>query len=159
MRRRPKAVTQEAISIILEGVVEGRTVRGICEDESLPARSTIYSALANNADFAQRYGMAKAAALESLADEILAIADESSLDWMQTKNGVKVDREAVERSKIKISTRQWLMARLSPTRYGNRTIIDNSGDEPVSQAELLEQIRADAPVNQSDEQGPRRPVL
>lgn len=157
-RRRPKAMNEAFANQILERIVGGETIRAICLDENLPARSTVYMELSENPDFAIRYGRAKFAAMESLADEILEISDESGGDWKQTHSGAKPDREVTERSKLRVETRKWLMARLSPTKYADRTIISD-GTEPLSKEELAAQMEADKPVLAPDAPIPDNPVL
>jgi hypothetical protein len=158
-RRKPKAMNAELENRVLERIVAGETIRAICgDDETLPSRSAVYMHLAANADFAVRYGRAKFAATEALADEIMEIADESNADWKQTRAGAKPDREVTERSKLRVETRKWLMARLSPTKYGDRTIISD-GKEAQTPEEFEAQIKADAPMLMPDEQIPQIPVF
>jgi hypothetical protein len=158
-RRRPKAMNEALANQILERIVGGETIRAICaDDETLPSRSAVYMHLSVNSDFALRYGRAKFAATEALADEILEISDESNSDWKQTRDGAKPDREVTERAKLRVETRKWLMARLSPTKYGDRTIISD-GKEAQTPEEFEAQIKADAPMLAPDEPLPASPVM
>jgi hypothetical protein len=59
------------------------------------------------------------------ADEVVTIADDASNDWMdvETKAGRIVrtfDHEHVQRSRLRIDTRTWLMARYAPQQFGER---------------------------------------
>jgi hypothetical protein len=40
---------------------------------------------------------------------MVEIADDGANDWMETKCGYKVDREAVDRSRLRVEARKWLM--------------------------------------------------
>jgi hypothetical protein len=53
------------------------------------------------------------------ADELVEIADDGRNDWMNTKWGEKFNKEAAERSKIRIEARKWLMGKRNP--FGNRS--------------------------------------
>ncbi len=74
-------------------------------------------------DFRTRY----AAACEILADllvaEMIAIADDASQDF---KPGGKdgrarvLDREALQRAKLRIDARRWRAAQLAPHKYGGK---------------------------------------
>jgi len=60
---------------------------------------------------------------EHFVDEILLIADDGRKDFMERarQNGetfVDANREHLERSKIRISTRQWIIERILANKYG-----------------------------------------
>ena len=71
------------------------------------------------------YARAKEDQLQLLEDEILDIADDGTNDWMEIelKNGhtkTVLDKEAVQRSNLRIEARKWLMAKLKPKKYGDK---------------------------------------
>jgi hypothetical protein len=60
-----------------------------------------------------------------MADEVLEIADDGSNDWMdkEAKSGRlmrTLDHEHVQRSRLRVDARQWLMERFAPDRFGPR---------------------------------------
>jgi hypothetical protein len=60
---------------------------------------------------------------EHFADEIVDIADDGRNDFMMRvrergEEFVDVNREHLERSKIRIATRQWVMERILSNKYG-----------------------------------------
>lgn len=70
--------------------------------------------------FSNNYTRAKELQAEFLKEQIISIADDSSGDEEVTEYGVRLNREFVERSKLKVNTRQWLMGRLAPKEYGDK---------------------------------------
>jgi hypothetical protein len=70
--------------------------------------------------FSHKYAHAKELQAEFLKQQIIDIADDSSNDEEVTEFGVKMNREFVERSKLRVQTRQWLMGRLAPKEYGDK---------------------------------------
>ncbi len=66
-----------------------------------------------------------------MEDEILAIADDSVNDWVTRKYGdteVQVpDTEAIQRSRLRIETRKWLMGKLKPKKYGDKLELEHGG--------------------------------
>jgi len=71
--------------------------------------------------FSHNYARAKELQAEFLKQQIIDIADDSSDDEQVDQFGnVKLNREFVERSKLKVQTRQWLMGRLAPREYGDK---------------------------------------
>jgi hypothetical protein len=66
---------------------------------------------------------AKADGLDILADEIIALADECRIGekYKETKEGNYVERgDMVERSRLQIDSRKWLLSKLAPKKYGER---------------------------------------
>ena len=60
-----------------------------------------------------------------LLDECLEIADDASGDIIRhvTKNGREVERvnhEHIQRAKLRVATRKWMVGRLAPKKYGKR---------------------------------------
>ena len=106
-------------------IIEGETIKEICEDPDLPSQRTIYRWLAAIPTFWQLYARAREALMDRWADEIIEIADDSSEDYVDHigADGVverRFDPEAVQRSKLRIETRKWLMSKLASRRYGDK---------------------------------------
>lgn len=122
----PSTYTDELAAHICEEIAGGRSVRSICTDEGMPSKTTVMRWLAQNEDFAKLYAAAKAMQAELLADELIEIADDGTNDWMERHGrngevtGVMINEEAVQRSKIRVSTRQWMLTRLLPKKYGDK---------------------------------------
>lgn len=70
--------------------------------------------------------------MEAWADEITEISDDGTNDWMTIKRGGdEVDvpnNEVLQRSRLRVDTRKWLMSKIAPKKYGekieNHTIHD-----------------------------------
>ena len=70
---------------------------------------------------------------EMLADEILEISDEQNADTYQDDEGNTItDGSAIQRSKLKVDTRKWLMSKMNPKKYSDKnTTILEGGDKPI----------------------------
>lgn len=113
---------------ICERLVEGESLRKVCLSDNMPAASTVFKWLASTEQFAEQYARAREAQADTLADEILDIADDGSNDYMgedETYNG-----DAVQRSKLRVDARKWIAAKLKPKKYGDKIDV-TSGGEPV----------------------------
>jgi hypothetical protein len=80
MTGRPSSFTQEIADEICERLVEGESLRKICRDDHTPNVATVCRWLASNEGFREHYAHARALQADTLADEILDIADDASLD-------------------------------------------------------------------------------
>ena len=63
-------------------------------------------------------------AYELLADEIVAIADEN---YTTDEHGVKerLSSEAIQRNRLRVDTRKWMLAKMLPKVYGDHTKVTN----------------------------------
>ena len=81
-RRRRHDYSPEIADLICDRIAEGASLRQICQDANMPAKSTIFVWLEEHEDFARSYALARQIQIEDLMDEILEIADDSSNDWI-----------------------------------------------------------------------------
>lgn len=148
--------------LICGRMAEGETLRQICRDPAMPARSTVYRWLSKNPSFRDRYAQAREALVESWADEIIDIADDGTTDYVTKvgRNGTEyeaVDQEHIQRSRLRVDTRRWLLSKLNPGQYGDHMEVEHTGavdhrhhitdDEKVRRLALfLLQSPAGAPV-------------
>lgn len=122
---RASEFTQEIADAICERLADGESLRSICRDESMPAKSTVFKWLAQLDDFADQYARAREAQADTLADEILEIADDASRDTIATeKNGEQMNSEWVTRSRLRVDARKWLASKMAPKKYGDRINAD-----------------------------------
>lgn len=114
---------------ICDRLVDGESLRKICLSEHMPAASTVFKWLIESEKFAEQYARAREAQADTLADEILDIADDGSNDYMgedETYNG-----DAVQRSKLRVDARRWIAAKLKPKKYGDRQLIGSDPENPL----------------------------
>ena len=125
-RNRPhRAYSSELADRVIERMVEGDSLRKICEIDGMPSRRSIFYWLKDNEDFHQRYEIARLMQVEYWAHEIIEIADNTSGDFIINEHGERVvDHENINRARLKIDARKWLMSKLHPRRYGDRVAAD-----------------------------------
>ncbi|MBX5205617.1 terminase small subunit protein [Rhizobium sp. NZLR1] len=143
---RPTEFTQALAEKICERIADRESLRSICRDEDMPAKSTVLSWLADDdkAAFRARYALAREILADSFVDELVEIADDRSDDWIEKKNaagettGWQENGEAIRRSQLRIATRQWVAEKLKPKKYGSKIEPEQGVTGEVSQ--LLEDI-------------------
>ena len=106
----------------------GEALRTICRDDDMPGFQAVFGWLAKDVDgFVERYTAAQNCRIEFLVDEALEIADETDADIViGPLGGRKVDREAIQRSDLRVKTRLWLAEKLIKAKYGNHQTIEAS---------------------------------
>lgn len=130
---RPSVYTEEIAVEILSRMACGESVKSICNDDHIPARSTVMLWVAENREgFSDRYATAAEARAHYWADELLDIADDGTNDWMEINDqegscvGYRVNGEAVSRSKLRVDSRKWLLSKMLP-RYADKQEIAHTG--------------------------------
>ena len=111
-------------------------IRVLCKDNpNWPSAKTIFQWRIKHKDFGEQYARAKEHQIQSLVDEIIDIADDTSQDFIQSEDGkLKANQEHINRSRLRIDTRKWLAAKLCPRLYGNKV-----SDQPPMET-LLEKL-------------------
>ena len=132
---RPLEFDQEQADTICQRIAEGESVRAICRDDSMPAMSTVFKWLSRVPEFAEQYAHAKEEQAETLADEIVAIADEAEVSAKVDGEDVRLslDATAIARNRLRVDARKWVAAKLKPKKYGDRQTIEHEGKVGLEQ--------------------------
>lgn len=117
----------------------------------MPSTSAVLRWVRQFPEFRQRYVQARESLLEHWAEEITEIADDGSNDWMERRGeegapaGWVANGEHIQRSRLRVDTRKWLLSKLAPKKYGDRVNVTNSDG---SFADALAAARARAGIAQ-----------
>lgn len=140
--RRPSVpVTPEIFEDICDLVSEGIPLRQICRYDDMPSQAAVYRWLEDVSDEAEharrvaRYARARSLGYDVLAAETLEIVDDGSNDYMERRSEdgsveMVLDREHIQRSKLRAEHRLKLLACWDPKRYGAQLkLADPNGDK------------------------------
>ena len=133
---RPSSFTQDMGDTICSRIAEGESLRKICEDEWMPDRVTIYRWLAADPEFCNHYTRAREDQADTLADEIMAIADETpDLNPILDKHGALIEIQLhsayLQWQKQRIDARKWTAMKLKPKKYGDRLVHAGDPEAPM----------------------------
>ena len=123
---RPSLYSPELSDEICSQISMGKSLRTICQSESMPCIATIFSWLRTNKEFLDSYEKAKEEQADAMVEEMLDIADDGTNDWMEQKNangdniGYKINGEHVQRSRLRLDTRKWIASKLKAKKYGDK---------------------------------------
>lgn len=127
---RPTKYSPELADKICEEIATSeKGLHHICKSNNFPSASTILRWLTEDdkKDFRDKYTRAREAQADYMAEQILEIADNSDNDTIVTKNGIIIQNsEYINRSRLRVDTRKWLMSKLAPKKYGEK--LDISGN-------------------------------
>lgn len=133
---RPTKYTQEIADLICARLATGMSLRAACRPNDVVAESTARSwAQDPKHPFSAHYVRAREIGYLSLADECFDIADDASNDWMVREGkdgeslGWQLNGDHVQRSKLRIDTRKWMLSKCLPKIYGDRVSTEISGPD------------------------------
>ena len=126
---RPTKYTAGLAEAICERLASGESLRAICRDGTMPAESTVRGWVKDDREgFSAQYMRVRDIGLDAMADELLAIADDGSNDTYKTDDGkVITDHDHIQRSRLRVDTRKWLLSKMAPKRYGDRQHLEMTG--------------------------------
>lgn len=148
---RPSDFSEEVVTIICERMAEGKGLREICRDPDLPDRVTVLRWLDKHEEFRNQYARAREALMDWYAEEILEIAFDGSKDrTIDDAGNMRTDHEVVARSRLKVDTLKFLMAKLHPRRYGDKLTDEAETAKAVSvrwlaHEEALKELESEGP--------------
>jgi hypothetical protein len=129
-----KITQPESYYKVLLEVSKGKTLSRVCGFNGLPTYHQLRYAIMKDEEFKKEYEVAMRLQCDAYADEMIAIAD--NLDQRGTYNKVFEDGsqgklehvKQVDRDRLSILTRQWLIARRLPKVYGDSIRQEISND-------------------------------
>lgn len=142
-RGRPVTYTRDVADTICDLLAGGMTLREICRGDGMPPESTVRMWATDDRDgFAARYARARELGYQAMADELLEIADDGTNDWMTRNAGdgttAEVENhEALARSRLRVDTRKWMLAKALPKVYGDKLDL-SSTDGTMTPAPALD---------------------
>ena len=107
----------------------------------MPGYRTVMRWVEDREDFRVSYQQAKKDQADYIAEEILSIADDSSLDIGFTEDGKPfVNSENIQRAKLRIDARKWYASKLAPKKYGERIHQDVELETGDGLSQLLREL-------------------
>ena len=137
---RPSEFTQEIGDEICSLLVSGLSLRSICKKDEFPSVGTVLRWVGKDKDFEKQYTRARLEQADVIFDEMLDIADNGDNDWMERhgeSEGYQVNGEAVQRSKVRLDTRKWVLGRMKPKKYGEKVEVEHSGEVTNKNIEII----------------------
>lgn len=112
----------------------GESLRKIFVSDNPPmSNTTFFKLLREDEAKNERYRYAREIQAEDMFEEMLEIADEANLDgFIDSKGKVHINGEAVQRSKLKVDTRKWVLSKLMPKKYGDKLDIESKNDVNIT---------------------------
>ena len=129
-------ISQETRDAICEQLADGKSLREVCRQDGMPSVWSFLRAVEADAALAQQYARAKETGIESLAADVLAIANTPMFGVIRTvkPDGSVEEKQAdmIEHRRLQVDTRKWLLSKLAPKKYGDKLDVGVTGDLNIS---------------------------
>lgn len=130
---KPSVYTEEIANEILLRLMENENLKDMLKEPHMPSLGTVMKWRRENYNnFGADYMMAFEARLWYAAEEILSIADDATNDYVEkeSKSGkfIAFDAEHVQRSKLRIDSRKWLLSKLV-SKFNDKSTIDHTSSD------------------------------
>lgn len=134
---RPSDYTPEIAATICEHLSDGKSLRQIERMDGMPHRNTVLRWLDKHEEFQGQYARAREAGLDAMGEEIQEIADNGTGDVWIDEDGVEhVNSDVINRSRLRVDARKWIMSKLAPKKYGDKIDHAHSGAITVNVREF-----------------------
>jgi hypothetical protein len=117
---RPTKYSLEIALKICDRLADGESLANITKDDGMPRKTAVYEWLATKKEFAELYARAREDQADSLADQIIALADEMPMEITDDKGKTRFDSAYVQWQKNRVDARKWIAAKLKPRKYSDR---------------------------------------
>jgi hypothetical protein len=108
VRRQRHSYSPEVADLICDRLLDDVSLRQICQDRNMPARSTLFVWLRRHPEFAREYTFAKWFQCHCLADDMVDIADDQANDC---------NPENFRLAKRRMAALQSRLSKLKPKKY------------------------------------------
>lgn len=120
----------KACEIIFTEMTKGKSLRQILDkDDTLPSRRLFYEWIAKDQKLSNHYAQLAELRADIIFDEILEIADDTTNDSVYTESGKKANSEWIRRSRLRVDARKWILAKMNPKKFGDKTDITTNGKD------------------------------
>lgn len=131
---------KEAFDFIIKEISEEckslrRTLRDAKEEGEikLPTMKLFMQWIKDDEELRNQYAQACEVRADSIFDELIEIADQSNKDLIISDKGLVVNYEVIQRSRLMIDTRRWMLGKMAPKKYGDSQRVELDGSLEIKQ--------------------------
>jgi len=102
---------------------------------------TFYAYIDSNETRSKKYARATELRAEMMAEETLNIADAIDSDIITTEDGKEiVNHNVINRDRLRVDTRKWLLSKLHPKKYGDKIEVDTNQKQVIEYKNVSKQF-------------------
>ncbi len=121
----------ERFEEVCRRIEQGESLRRILRSDNAPLSQTVFYELLQDREKNVRYARAREIYADSVFDEMLDIADCEDHDIIETDEGPRVNHDVIQRDRLRVDTRKWMLSKLQPKKYGDRLEVDQKTEATI----------------------------
>jgi len=119
---------REQFDNVIEHIEEGNSLRSALMLDNTPASESFYKWIDEDEELAKRYARACARRADEIFEDIIDISDGKYTVSVVTINddGVSETNDVadVNRNKLQVDARKWMLGKMNPKKYGDKSGLD-----------------------------------
>ncbi len=129
---RPIDYAPELADEICRHLSAGLALKAIAALPHMPDVATIAGWVIDDREgFGARYERARQVRAMVWEDDVLEIADDGSGDWKETARGMTANSDHIQRAKLRVEVRKWLLGKWLPKQFGDKLGLAGDGNTPL----------------------------
>lgn len=125
------AYSQEDKDIIIKEILnhirDGKSLRSAILELNKCNRDTFNEWMKIDSQLSDQYVQACEERADSIFEEIIEIADNTTNDSIITDKGEIPNNEWIARSRLRVDARKWAVSKMNPKKYGDKTDVTTNG--------------------------------
>ena len=117
--RKSPEVCDEICALIAGGL----SLRAVCRMDTMPSVTAFMKWLDKDSELVEQYAHATRQRADHIFEECLEIADNATQDINELG---MVNQENIQRARLKIDTRKWMLGKMTPKKYGDKIEVDST---------------------------------
>lgn len=121
-----KAEDKKLFDKICSWIEEGNSLRWCLRQPGTVSRNTFYKWLDADEKLANQYARATSRRAENIFEDIMLIADSQEGDVIKVDGVDKVNHDNIQRARLRVDARKWMLAKMIPKKYGEKLEVDQT---------------------------------
>ena len=128
-----KAIADKVCALMQTGIPCGKD----CAKVGIP-KTTFLGWTKGTGGIPDQYAHAQEAMIHSIAEQIMAISDETPVTIVDQNGISRYDSAAVQHQRLQVDSRKWLLSKMMPKVYGDKNVQEITGPNggPITLAAL-----------------------
>lgn len=136
---RKTILSDDLADIICDRLASGESLRQICSDEGMPARSTVLVWLKKDENFRAKCAYAREAQAEAMLEDMADI-----------ENDLRSGAVSADVARVLLSSKQWRACKQAPKKYGDKITLGGDPTNPIATMLQIVQGSSIKPVGNSE---------
>lgn len=122
----------ERFEEVCQRIEQGEPLRRILRSDTSPMSASLFYDIVKDQTKSERYARAREIYSDIVFEEMLDIADCEDNDIVETEEGQRVNHDVIQRDRLRVDTRKWMLSKLQPKKYGERLEVDQKTEATIT---------------------------